>query len=937
MRSPHPNDTHRVGERPAASRRRTFLAGGAVAAGVLLTATGLAACGTNSTQAAAPAASSSLVGGDAVATAVVAGGQALASGEFGVGLADHGSGAAQLGMPAQHAHHAAMMLVAPDRATHTAVADGGWSDPATWGGQVPGDSARVVIPEGRTVTVDTVLQTRIETVGVFGTLRVAPDVDTQLLVDTLVSSPAGLVEVGTKDRPIDDGVSARIRFLDDGPIGRSVDPEQLGRGAILHGTTVMYGAETTHRTTLVEFVPAGATTLRLAGELVGWDVGDQIVVTGTQGPTSDEVRTIAAIDGGTVTLDRPLELDHVPPRADLSVWVANTTRNVVVDSENREVARRGHVMFMHTHAVDVNHVLFDGLGRTDKSIPLDDVNFGDSAAEGGNEHDGTFEFGEANNIRARYSVHVHRGGTDPSTVPAYIQGSVVLDDPGWAFVNHSSNVDFIDNITYDAKGVGFMTEAGDEVGTMAGNIAIRSVMPSFTLDDEGAIDPDTRSDEQDFGFQGDGFWLQGNRVGLVDNVAAGASAHGIIFWSEGLIEMNADKSSAVNSMIDVSTLPDPSLITDRDQLHVWWAPLAEVRNNEAYASTVGFRSRYVHGGTYLGDEDPPSQAYIDSLDPVVDGLVVWDVRDGVLLNYNERLSLRNADIVGNGDPFDHNLFQTAAIGVGVDFGNEVTQGPGRVENVRVTGFELGVIAPRNGAWTMSDLYLANTTDLLIHGTREEFRTLDMTNIEFGALDGTAVAGREDARQHVVMQAWFAGLGEERKFLFSQDRITLDGQGLYFDIQAADAVPVTQERLDAVDPSDPNAGRDDEDDEAEFDEDEGREDEDDEFSEEDDGEFDEDEGRDEEEFDDEDDADEAEFDDEDGEDREDGEFSEEEDGDEGEFESFEVEPFIGKTNAELFAEFGSSFGGTMLPADAVRVSWLVGGVVGSPTPMENGLN
>ena len=50
---------------------------------------------------------------------------------------------------------------------------------------------------------------------------------------------------------------------------------------------------------------------------------------------------VTAIDGGTVTLDRPLELDHVPPRADLSVWVANTTRNVVVDSENREVARRG--------------------------------------------------------------------------------------------------------------------------------------------------------------------------------------------------------------------------------------------------------------------------------------------------------------------------------------------------------------------------------------------------------------------------------------------------------------------------------------------------------------------------------------------------------------------------------------------------------------------
>ncbi|MEM7095672.1 MAG: G8 domain-containing protein [Actinomycetota bacterium] len=709
----------------------------------------------------------------------------------------HGSSA----MPGHdHAtHSSAMSLVADELATHRVVADGAWSNPATWGGIVPDDGARVVIPEGFTVTVDGKIADRIETIGVHGTLRFATDVSTELLVDTLVSTPKGTVEIGTAANPIRDDVSARLVFIDDGPIDRSVDPEQLGRGAVLHGATTMFGAETTHRTTLSGEVRAGATEIALGGQLTGWGVGDQIVITGTNGPTSDEVRTIASVNGNTVTFTEPLAVDHVAPRSDLSVYVANITRNIIVESESEEVSRRGHVMFMHTHQVDVNNVRFDHLGRTDKSIPLDDVNFGESAGEGGHMHDGAFELGEANNIRARYSVHVHRGGIDPSSSAAQIRGSVVFDDPGWGFVNHSSNVDFIDNVSYRVQGVGFMTEAGDEVGSMVGNIAIRSVMPGFTPDDGGAIDPDTRSDEQDFGFQGDGFWLQGNRVAVVDNVAAGSSAHGIIFWSEGLVELNGEKTAASNSTIPVATLPNPSLIPDRDQINVWWAPLAEVSNNESYGATVGFRSRYVHGGTYLEDPDMPPQAYVDSLAPVIDGLVVWDVRDGVLLNYNERLSLRNADIIGRGEAFNHNLFATAAIGVGADFGNEITQGPGVIENVRISGFEMGVIAPRNGEWAVQNLQLANVTDLLIHETRnEDGRTLSLDGVTFVPLDGTAVAGRDGERQNVVLQPWFVGAGEDVEagnFVVAPDRITVDGQRIFFEIQGPDSVPVTIATLD----------------------------------------------------------------------------------------------------------------------------------------------
>ncbi len=687
------------------------------------------------------------------------------------------------------AHHHALMLVAPEMATHTAVQDGAWSDPATWGGAVPTNGARAFIPEGIAVTVDAALDARLETVGVHGTLRFATDVNTHLRVDTIVSAPSALFEIGTANDPVRPDVTARITFIDDGPIDRSVDPEQLGRGAVLHGRTEIHGAATTHRTVLAAPARSGDQTIALTGDLAGWRVGDQIIVTSTDGPTNDDVRTIAAIDGGSVTLDSPLTHDHVPPRADLDVYVGNTTRNVIFESENTEISRRGHVMFMHTNAVDVNNVRFDHLGRTDKSEELNDIDFGDEAAEGGHKHDGFFELGPATNIRARYSVHVHRGGVDPSTTAARIAGSVVFNDPGWGFVNHSSNVDFIDNVAYDVLGGAFFTEAGDEVGSMVGNLAIRSFNPNpeQVFGDENALDPDLRANLQDYGFQGDGYWLQGNRVMLHDNVSAGASGHGFIFWTEGLVERKGDQ--AVNSMIDVSTLPDPSLVPDRGQIHVWWAPLAPVTDNIAYGGTVGFRSRYVHGATYLEDFDPPPQAYIDSLDPVIDGLTVWGNRDGVLLNYNERLSLVNADIVGIGHDFQHNLGQTAAVGVGLDLQNEVTNGPGYLRNIRIEGFEMGFLAPRNGVWDVDGLYLANTNDILIHETHRDPRVMHMNNVTFGSLDGTAVADDDGRRKHVELAFDFS---DQPLWFLVPDVLSLNGEGIWRPEQRADYVPLDED-------------------------------------------------------------------------------------------------------------------------------------------------
>jgi hypothetical protein len=108
------------------------------------------------------------------------------------------------------------------------------------------------------------------------------------------------------------------------------DPKQMGLGLVSHGTVHINGAEKTEHLKAADAPMAGDTSILLAEAPVGWQVGDTILVTGTHlvargqedidptDPTSwqteDETFTITAIEGGRVTLDRPLAHDHDAPR-----------------------------------------------------------------------------------------------------------------------------------------------------------------------------------------------------------------------------------------------------------------------------------------------------------------------------------------------------------------------------------------------------------------------------------------------------------------------------------------------------------------------------------------------------------------------------------------------------------------------------------------------
>ena len=139
-----------------------------------------------------------------------------------------------------------------------AVAGGAWSSVNTWrGGQIPETGSRVLIPEGIAVEIDDQFTASLDWVRINGELLFAPTVHTELRVDTLVSAPGSRLQIGTPDQPVSAGVRAQIVFTDGGPLSIAEDPMLMGRGAILHGSTVVHGHAKTSALTAADQLRRG--------------------------------------------------------------------------------------------------------------------------------------------------------------------------------------------------------------------------------------------------------------------------------------------------------------------------------------------------------------------------------------------------------------------------------------------------------------------------------------------------------------------------------------------------------------------------------------------------------------------------------------------------------------------------------------------------------
>lgn len=707
---------------------------------------------------------------------------------------------------------------------------GFWDDANNWSDGVPDDNDNVLILPNTEVIVRsdasvsaTDSRVALRTIRVDGKLTFRENVDTKLLVDTIVVQSIGSLQIGTDAAPVSSNRRAKIIFAD---LTRELtadekaeyaheqfhwDPLQFSHGLLSHGTVSIHGANVTSFVSGQKLiVPDRSTTFDLGVPVpADWRSGDRLIISGgtaTNGSNvnQDDQVQIAAISGNVITLSpsTPLKYAHYKN----SSYVANMNRNVTFESETPGViAQRGHVMFMHSDRVEVESAGFYGLGRTDKRTVLDDVVLRDDPDHPGHKttdvllndinpsdpslgHRVLVPVVDANgatvidpatgqpklqiartglNQRGRYAVHFHRTGTDYEDDPVTISNSVVVDSPGWGIVNHSSYVDVLDNVVFNATGAAFVTEAGDEIGRFDRNLAMHSLGSGMGVK--------SREAAQDFGHQGDGFWLQGGNVSVTNNVASGQRHSGFVFFPKGLIQgAPGETRIAGANLAPHYAWADPA--RDYDVADV---PLLEFSGNTVFGSFNGFESWFT-----LLHATHNSRS-------VIDNFKVFSVTSNAIeIPYTRNMTLRNVTLTGN---------PAIPRNVGIQR-NAITQNI-TYDHISTLGFEIGISAPLRGTNSIIGGRFNNLRNINIVTAADRDRVIEINDasptdpVKFvNSLKPLVNRVPTSVKQYdIYMDANFRPLFNDITTLFNPDVIriglvTHNGQQVYFHEQAAGFTP-----------------------------------------------------------------------------------------------------------------------------------------------------
>ncbi|WP_395293311.1 hypothetical protein ACF9IK_06715 [Kitasatospora hibisci] len=313
-----------------------------------------------------------------------------------------------------------------------------WSDPAGWGGRVPGPQSAVRI-------TDRVL---LDTDAAVGSLLVEPGGSLTFAADRGVTlSSAGNVEVrGTLALAPGDTAVHTLRFpsVDEKRFqgdGMKVVDTDVGLWVTGAGYLRLDGAAKTAWVRAAGELRAGATTVSLAAPPAGWRAGDELAVTPTGPPDEDgfsaryDLAVVRSVSGSTVTLEAPLRYAH--PRVALGggvtvgAEVLNLTRSVRVEGS---AEGRAHVHLTSSRQADVRHAVLRWVGpRTD-------------TRESWKGPDGSAAV--TTPVLGRYGLHFHMLGD--ATRGTVVEGVVVRDAGNHAYVPHASHgITFRSCISHD--------------------------------------------------------------------------------------------------------------------------------------------------------------------------------------------------------------------------------------------------------------------------------------------------------------------------------------------------------------------------------------------------------------------------------------------------------------------------------------------------------
>jgi cell migration-inducing and hyaluronan-binding protein len=389
-----------------------------------------------------------------------------------------------------------------------------WSDPATWPNRkapVAGD--KVIIEKDKLVVLD-VTPPALNGVTINGKLSFADNKDLELTTEWVMVH--GELEIGTEKTPhtrkATITLTDNVKDEDISGVGGTTD--RVDRGIMLMGGTLNLHGENRQNTwtKLANTAAAGSTSIQVLSA-AGWKAGDEIVLASTDfDPRQAERRTISAVRGNTITLDKKLDYMHfgkitfdVDERGEVGLLTRNIKLQASADAEQSFYG--GHVMAMNSSKMFVEGVEFNRMGQ--------------------------------NLTLARYPIHWHLIGDAQGQ---YVKNASFHDTYNRCVTVHGTNFLRVENnVTYNTVGHCFFLEDGIEHGNeFVHNLAIQTKCHTTKACVPTALGPSGETSTRGTGGQQSkdvllpsdntvaSYWITNPDNTFRDNVAAGSDMNG--FW-----------------------------------------------------------------------------------------------------------------------------------------------------------------------------------------------------------------------------------------------------------------------------------------------------------------------------------------------------------------------------------------------------------------------
>ncbi len=496
-----------------------------------------------------------------------------------------------------------------------------WSDPNTWPNRkVPVSGDKVIISRDQEVILD-VSPPALGGLSIDGKLTFSNAADLELTTEWIMLH--GELAIGSEASP--HTRKATIILTNNVP-NEDVMAGMGDRGIMISGGTLNLHGDRTHTwTKLASTAKAGSTSIEVL-DASGWRVGDEIVLASTDfDPRQAERRTIAAIRGNRITLDKPLEYMHfgkitfdVDERGEVGLLTRNIRIQASPDSETTYFG--GHIMAMPSSKMYVSGV---ELSRMGQHMTL-----------------------------ARYPIHWHLVGEGKGQ---YVKNASIHDTFSRCVTVHGTNNLRIEgNVTYNTVGHCFFLEDGIETGNeFVRNLAIqikchptKSCVP-YNLAPTGEISENRQTirqasvSGQDTLLPSDNtvaaYWITNPDNTFIDNVAAGSEANG--FW------------------FSLPEHPQGQFLGTEIAKNIWprRTPLREFRGNVAHSNYDGFMlDRNINvedvfglaGPSYMPKENP-ADPNSKSVEAHFENLTTYKNRNGGVWGRGEMHVFRNLTSADN--------------------------------------------------------------------------------------------------------------------------------------------------------------------------------------------------------------------------------------------------------------------------------------------------